>query len=591
MYFIISHLTMKNILFDSSAFKRGVAAIAVSALVLITLSIPQLKAAHTGNPSAELRVTLNALLSEHVDLSLAVLRNTYEGSADFEASQAVLDKNTVELAATIGSVYGTEAEAQFLDLWREHIGFFANHTIGLKNNDQVKSNQAKQDLRGYADDISTFFSTAIPTVQKADVMAGAQIHADLLIASMEAYDAVDYRGAYKKQREAHSQVEGLVNLLSAGIVSQFPEKFSTEGKVYATSTPSSDLRLTVDSLLREYVHLRLEALRNLHDESAKHQAALDAVNDNSVELATLFGDLYGTDAEVQFNTIWQNKINFLASHSLGLREDKRSKADIALENLNRSSSDIANFFATNIAGVNMANVQVDTQATIGQLVAAMVAYDTGDYEESYNKEREANKQVGAIALALATGITNQFPAQFGLDVTMSSTPISSSSAMQPFIDVGAGSNIEAIAYLKAEGIIEGNPDGTFAPNRLLNRAEFVKIAVLAKYNESEINAGTNCFPDVDVNMWYARYVCMAKANGIVKGYPNGLFGAERNIQVEEAYKVVSEIFYQDQVIVTNPWYLTYMNIAQQFNFDVTVSAGNEINRNEMATIIAAALRN
>jgi hypothetical protein len=40
-----------------------------------------------------------------VNVSLNVLRNAYNGTEDFDESLAALDDNTVELAATVGSVY------------------------------------------------------------------------------------------------------------------------------------------------------------------------------------------------------------------------------------------------------------------------------------------------------------------------------------------------------------------------------------------------------------------------------------------------------------------------------------------------------
>jgi hypothetical protein len=177
------------------------------------------------SPAANLRVSLNKLLQEHATLSLDVLRSIYNESDDVSASNEELDENTVELAATIGSVYGDDAEEQFREIWREHIVFFANHTVGLRDDDDDMVDEALEDLEGYREEIADFFSSAIPSVERETVIAGAGEHADLLTSSMEAYDDEDYMEAYELQREGAKQMQGIADLLSNGIVMQFPEQF------------------------------------------------------------------------------------------------------------------------------------------------------------------------------------------------------------------------------------------------------------------------------------------------------------------------------------------------------------------------------
>jgi hypothetical protein len=50
-----------------------------------------------------------------------------------------LADNTSQLGAAIGSVYGPAAQAQFLKLWRAHIGFFVNYTLGVATHNPAKT--------------------------------------------------------------------------------------------------------------------------------------------------------------------------------------------------------------------------------------------------------------------------------------------------------------------------------------------------------------------------------------------------------------------------------------------------------------------
>lgn len=176
-------------------------------------------------PADDLRVNMNGLLKEHVDLGLIALRSAYDGDSDKDAAVAALDQNSQELAATVGSVYGDEAETQFLELWRAHIGYFVDYTVGLKTNNQTKMDQADENLEGYAENAGIFFSEANPNIPKSAVVNLAEEHKTLVIASMEAYDAGNYEKAYEKEREANKQVSKIADALSGGIIKQFPDKF------------------------------------------------------------------------------------------------------------------------------------------------------------------------------------------------------------------------------------------------------------------------------------------------------------------------------------------------------------------------------
>src|SRR2546430_15222507 len=107
--------------------------------------------------AADLRTGLNALLGEHVYLASAATNAALGGrQAEFEAAAAALDANSVDIARAIGSVYGADAEKAFLPLWRRHIGFFVDYTVGVATKDKSKQGKAVNDLVGYTEDFGAF---------------------------------------------------------------------------------------------------------------------------------------------------------------------------------------------------------------------------------------------------------------------------------------------------------------------------------------------------------------------------------------------------------------------------------------------------
>ncbi|MBU1992180.1 S-layer homology domain-containing protein [Patescibacteria group bacterium] len=146
-----------------------------------------------------------------------------------------------------------------------------------------------------------------------------------------------------------------------------------------------------------------------------------------------------------------------------------------------------------------------------------------------------------------------------------------------FSDVAIGSPYcDAITRMKQYGIFSGYDDGTFRPNQPINRAETVKVILLA-LNKTVIGPdGTNLgFWDVDPFGWYTSYLRTARVHGIIHGYPDGSFKAGNTINRVELLKIFLEATelnipycsgqpYPD-VPNDNPWYLKYACFVKHYN--------------------------
>lgn len=107
-----------------------------------------------------------------------------------------------------------------------------------------------------------------------------------------------------------------------------------------------------------------------------------------------------------------------------------------------------------------------------------------------------------------------------------------------FADVPENSeHYAAIEYLKAKGVISGYPDGTFQPEKNINRAETLKILLLGTGTSLE-SAQIIVFPDVKASDWFYAYVRKAYELKIVEGYPDGNFKPDSTINLAESLKVI-----------------------------------------------------
>lgn len=183
-------------------------------------------AAPAGMTASDLRVGLNRLLAEHVDLAAAATGAALGGrQPEFAAAAGALDANSVALAKAIGSVYGKDAEAAFLPLWRRHIGFFVDYTTATAKKDAKGQQQAVEELVGYATTFAAFLNAANPNLPIPVVADLVKSHVVGLKGVVDAQAAADWATAYTRLREASSHMQMIADPLASAIAKQFPDKF------------------------------------------------------------------------------------------------------------------------------------------------------------------------------------------------------------------------------------------------------------------------------------------------------------------------------------------------------------------------------
>ncbi len=98
-------------------------------------------------------------------------------------------------------------------------------------------------------------------------------------------------------------------------------------------------------------------------------------------------------------------------------------------------------------------------------------------------------------------------------------------------------NYKAIEYLDEKQIIKGYEDGTFNPDKLVNRAEALKMIIGAL--KFKIDGDFEVlFLDVKKADWFFPYVMAAKSASIVSGYKDGKFKPADNVNLAETLKIL-----------------------------------------------------
>jgi hypothetical protein len=177
---------------------------------------------------ASLQQTLTQGLTEHeylagIAIAEAVINPDRPGL--FEAAAAALDENSKDLAAAISSLYGKAGGAQFLKLWRKHIGFFIAYTEA--GGEGAAAKKAVKDLDGYRSDFGAFIEGATEGgLPKAAVEDALKPHVESTLKAIDGVLGKAEGNPFILLKKAAGHLPAVATALATAIVQQMPDKLS-----------------------------------------------------------------------------------------------------------------------------------------------------------------------------------------------------------------------------------------------------------------------------------------------------------------------------------------------------------------------------
>jgi len=185
-------------------------------------------------------------------------------------------------------------------------------------------------------------------------------------------------------------------------------------------------------------------------------------------------------------------------------------------------------------------VNFEVAAVAGSKKVVVKDFGSTYVNRSINNVKASNNATGVLYNP-ATGEFSFIPATFSNNVaTLRSTTNSIYAVVEfsnSFADVQGHWGKNYVEALANKLLVEGYEDGSFGPDRNITRAEFATIIVRALGLSSKTAAAAN-FTDVTANDWFANAVAIAAEAGIVKGYEDGSFQANKSITREELAAMV-----------------------------------------------------
>ena len=174
-----------------------------------------------------------------------------------------------------------------------------------------------------------------------------------------------------------------------------------------------------------------------------------------------------------------------------------------------------------------------------------------------------------------------------------------------FTDIQDAETAKAAAVLQMMGVIDGVDAQRFAPEGILTRAQFCKMAVLLKGdgNQEPLYRNRTIFPDVRSNHWARGYINLAVSTTIgadaegkggvrlIRGTGDGKFQPDRPITYAEALAILLRLLGWSDADAGMNWPHGYLSLADKAGLGegLSLTANQNLNRGQAARLFYSAL--
>jgi len=170
---------------------------------------------------------MRKLWEDHITWTRLVIIGVFEDLPDLNDSVQRLLQNQVDIGNAVKPFYGEEAGNQLTALLTDHILIAAEILQAAKVGDTAALNDATERWYANADDIAEFLNAANPKNWPLEEMrAMMREHLDLTLQEAVAYLEGNYTASIAFYDQVHNQALEMADMLSEGIIRQFPNKFN-----------------------------------------------------------------------------------------------------------------------------------------------------------------------------------------------------------------------------------------------------------------------------------------------------------------------------------------------------------------------------
>ncbi len=191
---------------------------------------PAQDAVYSVEPSIErlaFQDQMRRLWQDHITWTRLYIVSAAADLPDKELTAQRLLRNQADIGNAVAPFYGQEAAAELTTLLEEHILGAADLLEAAKAGDPEAIQLASANWYANGDEIAAFLSAANPTWWPlTDMQAEMKMHLDVTLQEATARLNGDYASDIAAYDEVEAHIIAFSDLLSRGIIQQFPERFA-----------------------------------------------------------------------------------------------------------------------------------------------------------------------------------------------------------------------------------------------------------------------------------------------------------------------------------------------------------------------------
>src|SRR5512143_2865825 len=367
---------------------------------------------------------MRKLWEDHITWTRLYIISVAADLPDKDQTAQRLLQNQADIGNAVKPFYGDQAGDKLAALLKDHILGAADLLAAAKAGDKAKIDTASAKWYANAADIAAFLSSANPKAWPlADMQAGMKMHLDLTL--KEAVDRLSgkYADDIKDYDTVHEHILGLADLLSSGILAQFPDKFDQ------TTANEFTLRSTMRKLWEDHITWTrmyiVSAGADLPDKELTAQRLLQ----NQVDIGDAIKSFYGSAAGAKLTALLKDHILGAADLLAAAKAGDKAKIDAASAAWYANANDIAAFLSSaNPKAWPLDAMQAGMKMHLDLTLDEATARLKGDFAADIIDYDKVHEHILSLADTLSTGILAQFPAQLApqlLPVTGGEQPASS----------------------------------------------------------------------------------------------------------------------------------------------------------------------
>jgi hypothetical protein len=387
--------------------------IAILTLGLLLAATSDLNAGQNKKSTAcDLKSDMRKLWEDHIIWTRNVIFNIIDELPGTAEAVNRLLQNQTDIGNAIKPYYGNSAGNQLTALLRDHITIAADLLTALDDGNTAAFNAAYAQWVANADAIAALLSSVNPNWPLEEMKAMMHEHLEATAAEALARKTGNYAADVAAYDNVHMQILEMADMLTEGIVKQFPNMFSGCPLKDFKKPTACDLKSDMRKLWEDHITWTRNVIFNIIDELPGTAEAVNRLLQNQTDIGNAIKPYYGNTAGNQLTALLRDHITIAADLLTALDDGNTAAFNTAYAQWVANADAIAALLSSVNPNWPLAEMKAMMHEHLEATAAEALARKTGNYAADVAAFDNVHMQILEMADMLTEGIVKQFPNMF-----------------------------------------------------------------------------------------------------------------------------------------------------------------------------------